>query len=68
MFPSHEAAASILSNLGKPVACSDEREMKPLVSVTGHISSFFLLMQTTQEFLESKGDLAQNVPWHELVH
>jgi pyrroline-5-carboxylate reductase len=45
----------LLSVVGTPVGCATEEEMKPLICLTGHISSFFELMRTTQAFMESEG-------------
>ena len=41
-------AEAVLSVIGQPVVCATESEMKPLVSLTGHISSFFELQRQTQ--------------------
>lgn len=48
-------AEQLLTIIGKPVVCSTEAEMKPLVSLTGHISSFFELQRQTQQWAESEG-------------
>jgi len=45
----------LLTVVGTPVGCATEEEMKPLICLTGHISSFFELMRTTQAFMESEG-------------
>lgn len=42
---------SILSIIGTPVTVDTEAEMKPLICLTGHISSFFELMKTTEDFM-----------------
>jgi pyrroline-5-carboxylate reductase len=54
-FPAHEDISRILALVGTPVPCDEEALMKPMVSITGHISSFFELMRTTQEFLMEEG-------------
>lgn len=46
---------SILSVVGTPVTVDSEAEMKPLICLTGHISSFFELMKTTEEFMVHQG-------------
>jgi len=55
MHPQSPLFESLLSIVGTPVPCSTEAEMKPLVCLTGHISSFFELMRTTQAFMEAEG-------------
>jgi pyrroline-5-carboxylate reductase len=55
MHPQSPLFESLLSIVGTPVPCSTEAEMKPLVCLTGHISSFFELMRTTQAFMETEG-------------
>jgi len=45
----------ILNIVGTPVSCQEESEMKPLVSLTGHISSFFELMRTSEKFMTDNG-------------
>jgi pyrroline-5-carboxylate reductase len=55
LFPTHPQVFSILEMVGTTVVCDSEVLMKPLVSVTGHISSFFELMRTTQNFLVESG-------------
>lgn len=47
-FPKNGNIESILSIVGTPVACSNEQDMKPMVAMTGHISSFYELMRVTQ--------------------
>lgn len=54
-YPLHKDISRILALVGTPVPCEDEALMKPMVSITGHISSFFELMRTTQEFLIEQG-------------
>lgn len=46
---------SILGVVGTPVTVDTEAEMKPLICLTGHISSFFELMKTTEEFMVHQG-------------
>lgn len=55
MFPGHKEAEEVLSLVGTPIVCEEEAKMKPMISVTGHISSFYELMRTTQSFLSEKG-------------
>lgn len=45
----------LLGSVGTPVICELESEMKPMISLTGHISSFFELMRVTQDWTASKG-------------
>ena len=56
LFPRQEEAISILSVVGTPIICKNEDEMKPMISITGHISSFYELMRTSEEFLVSQGE------------
>jgi pyrroline-5-carboxylate reductase len=44
----NDEAEALLRVVGCPVVCATEAEMKPLVSLTGHISSFFELQRQTQ--------------------
>ena len=37
------------------MACAEEKEMTPLVCLTGHISPFFELMRTTESFMTDSG-------------
>ena len=55
VHPICPAAIEILDVVGTPVACDREEEMKPLVCLTGHISSFFALMQTSEQFMIDNG-------------
>ena len=50
--PQHEAILSVVST---PVVCHAESNMKPMIAVTGHISSFFELMNTSQAFIVENG-------------
>jgi len=59
VHPIYPRFMSILSTLGTPVGCANEQEMKPLVCLTGHISSFFELMNETQNFMIREGVDAQ---------
>lgn len=63
MYPKHNSAIyDVLACVGTPVPCENEAQMKPMVSVTGHISSFYELMRTSQQFLQDSGvesDLAR---------
>jgi len=45
----------VLEIVGTPVACDKEEEMRPLVCLTGHISSFYQLMQTSEQFMLDNG-------------
>jgi pyrroline-5-carboxylate reductase len=55
-YPAHKSAESLLKFIGTPVVCKDEEEMKPMIAVTGHISSFYELMRTSEGFLEGSGE------------
>jgi pyrroline-5-carboxylate reductase len=55
MFPPNPVAENLLKHIGTPVACATEVQMKPMISITGHISSFFELMRTSQTFLSNHG-------------
>ncbi len=55
LYPPHHQAETILKLIGTPIVCCSESEMKPMVSVTGHISSFYELMRTTENFLIENG-------------
>lgn len=59
LFPRQEEVISILSIVGTPIICKNEDEMKPMISITGHISSFYELMRTSEEFLVNQGELIQ---------
>lgn len=50
--PEHEAVLRVVST---PVVCQEESNMKPMIAVTGHISSFFELMATSQKFIVDNG-------------
>lgn len=51
--PEHEAVLRVVST---PVVCQAESNMKPMIAVTGHISSFFELMATSQKFIVDNGE------------
>jgi len=55
VFPQLPVFDALLSLVGTPVCATSEAEMKPLVCLTGHISSFFELMRTTQDFMTAEG-------------
>ena len=44
-----------MQDLGTPVCCVQESEMIPLIAVTGHISHFYLLLNTSEQFLLNSG-------------
>ena len=46
---------ALLAVIGKPVVCHTEAEMKPLISLTGHISSFFELQRRSQQWMIEQG-------------
>ena len=54
-FPPNVQLAEIVSVVGTPVICSAESEMKPLVSITGHISAFYELMSVAETWAVSNG-------------
>lgn len=55
VFPAYPRFVDLLGLLGTPVGCNTEAEMKPLVALTGHISSFFELMNETEKFMTGEG-------------
>ena len=55
VYPPHPRFVELLTALGTVVGCEDELLMKPMVALTGHISSFFELMHETQKFMTSEG-------------
>lgn len=57
MYPPNSDAEQLLYTIGTPVVCTTEAQMKPMIAVTGHISSFFELMRTSEEFLTNQGVL-----------
>eukprot|EP01031_Cornospumella_fuschlensis_P027006 gene27006-32628_t len=54
MYPPNADAEQLLYIIGTPVVCTTEAQMKPMISVTGHISSFFELMRSSEEFLTNQ--------------
>jgi pyrroline-5-carboxylate reductase len=58
MFPANNEAQSVLLHVGTPVVCEVESKMKPMIAVTGHISSFYELMRTSQDFLSANGTIS----------
>jgi len=55
MHPPNAEAEAVLNIIGAPVACANEADMKPLVCLTGHISSFYELMRVSQDFFVKEG-------------
>jgi len=55
MYPPNPRLEAILSVVSTPIVCETESSMKPMISITGHISSFYELMNTSQHFVESHG-------------
>ena len=60
MYPGNVEAETVLRAVGTPIVCENEERMKPMICVTGHISSFYELMRTTQAFLVEKGKCHAN--------
>lgn len=54
-FPPNTYCEDVLSVVGTPVPCTAEKDMKPLITVTGHISPFFELMNVTQQWVVAQG-------------
>lgn len=48
-------STTLLTQVGTVVPCKAEAEMTPLICITGHISSFFELMNCDQKFVVSNG-------------
>jgi pyrroline-5-carboxylate reductase len=48
-------STTLLTQVGTVVPCKAEAEMTPLISITGHISSFFELMNCDQKFVVANG-------------
>jgi pyrroline-5-carboxylate reductase len=46
---------TILSQVGTVIPCAAESEMLPMIAVTGHISSFYELMNVTQQWVVGNG-------------
>ena len=55
VHPILQSCIDVLDIVGTPVACDKEEEMRPLVCLTGHISSFYQLMQTSERFMLDNG-------------
>jgi pyrroline-5-carboxylate reductase len=55
VHPPNAAIEAILAIVSTPAVCTLESHMKPMIAVTGHISSFFELMKTSQEFVVEQG-------------
>lgn len=55
LHPPNADAEQLLSIIGTPVVCQEEREMKPMVAMTGHISSFYELMRMTHDWAINQG-------------
>jgi len=55
MYPPNPRLEAILRVVSTPIVCETEANMKPMISITGHISSFYELMNTSQQFVESHG-------------
>lgn len=55
MYPPNDEAASVFSIVSTPAVCTAEAQMKPMIAVTGHISTFFEMMNTSQVFLVDQG-------------
>ena len=54
-YPSAAYAEAVLSVVGTPVPCASETDMKPLITIAGHISPFYELMNVTQQWTVSQG-------------
>jgi len=55
LFPPNAVIENTLRVVGKPIVCSKEVEMKPMISLTGHISSFFELLRVSQDWTVENG-------------
>ena len=55
LHPGNIEVEAILAVIGKPVVCNTEAEMKPLIALTGHISSFFELQRRSQQWMVEQG-------------
>jgi len=55
LYPNNEKAIKILEIIGRPFTCNNENDMKPLISMTGHISSFYELMRVSQDWFINEG-------------
>lgn len=54
--PPNPYLEKIVGIVGVPAAVKHEHDMKPLISVTGHISAFYQLMGTTQDWIVNQGE------------
>ena len=54
-FPPNTYSEAVLNIVGTAVPCTEEKDMKPLISITGHISPFFELMNVTQQWIVEQG-------------
>jgi pyrroline-5-carboxylate reductase len=54
-FPPNAYSEAVLNIVGTAVPCTEEKDMKPLISITGHISPFFELMNVTQQWVVEQG-------------
>jgi pyrroline-5-carboxylate reductase len=59
--PPHTYLEKIVGVVGVPAAVEHESDMKPLISVTGHISAFYQLMGTTQDWIVDQGTMSVSV-------
>lgn len=53
--PPNEHGEAILRVVGTPVPCKEEKDMKPLITIAGHISPFYELMNVTQKWVVDQG-------------
>lgn len=53
--PPNPYLEKIVGVVGNPAAVANESDMKPLISVTGHISPFYELMAETQNWIVDQG-------------
>jgi pyrroline-5-carboxylate reductase len=55
MYPPHPRAKELLSFVGTCCECRMEDEMKPMISLTGHISAFYELERVSHQFMIANG-------------
>ena len=55
VHPRHAVLQQVLDYVGAAVLCATEDEMKPLVSITGHIAPFYELMRVSQVWAVQNG-------------
>ena len=55
VHPPNFAIESILNIVGTPIPCNIEKEMKPLIAITGHISPFFEILKVTEDWATQNG-------------